>query len=493
MKRTRPFVSLLGTLILQGVPYLGSCSFSEEFRHMEPPRVLSCVPDQQYLKASEMTEIRLRFSTTMDPGSTEEAFSLKTNTTPKAGTFRWEEGGRTLVFTPLSPLQDRETYALTLSTSAEDRWGNSLKEEFTRTFVTKEETERPKVVSFSPPSGGTVTNLRNPIEITFSEPMDRESILRGFSVLPSLPGAFSFSSDCASFLWTPLEPYRKGETYQVTVKKEAQDRWGNSLVEEYRFSFEVPDTVTEILSIACLSTGVPLTPTQPGTYVDPSLRIEKNESFRIRFTSPIDPEHRDSILTFYPTTMYRTAWNQAGDELILSFHEPLSWNTVYELQILSSTFRFRVNGPRSIPLEVKKIFYIPDTTAVTPSYEELLFSHNYTFTDTTSAAFDVYLSLSPEGTIVTSSFLSSFSVEPGNGCLDIHLLRVEENPLLPPPQPYTPPREGDIPLKVQVFRVHCRLTPVFNSGTVTFTLRADLKDDLENHLVQPYTLIVNKQ
>jgi len=84
-------------------------------------------------------------------------------------------------------------------------------------------------------------------------------------------------------------------------------------------------------------------------------------------------------------------------------------------------------------------------------------------------------------------------VEPGNGCLDIHLLRVEENPLLPPPQPYTPPREGDIPLKVQVFRVHCRLTPVFNSGTVTFTLRADLKDDLENHLVQPYTLIVNKQ
>ena len=493
MKGTRPFVSLLFPLLFPGILYLGSCSFAEEFKHMEPPTVISCVPDHQYLKASEMKEIRLRFSTAMDQRSTEEAFSLKANTTLKAGTFQWEEGGRTLVFTPQAPLLDRGTYTLTLSTSAEDRWGNSLKAEFNRTFLTKEETEPPKVVASSPPSGGKVTNLRNPIEITFSEPMDRESIIRSFSVLPSLPGAFTFSSDSASFLWTPLEPYRKGETYQITVKKDSQDLSGNSLVEEYRFSFEVPDTVPEILSITCLSTGSPLTPAQPGTYVDPSLRIEKNESFRILFTSPVDPENRDSIVTFYPTTVYRTAWNQAGNELILTFPEPLSWNTVYELQILSSTFRFRVNGPRSIPLEVRKIFYIPDTTAVTPTYEELLLSHNYTFTDSANAAFDVYLSLSPAGSIVTSSFLSSFSLEPGNGCLDIRLLRVEENPLLPPPQPYPPPQEGGTPLKVQVFRVHCRLTPVFNSGTVTFTLGTDLKDDLENHLAQPYTLVVNKQ
>lgn len=493
MKRTRPSLSLLFPFLLQGILSLYSCSFAEEFQHMEPPKVLSCVPDRQFLKAWEMKEIRLRFSTAMDPWSTEEAFSLKANNTPQAGTFRWEEGNQVLIFTPLSPLPDREVYTLTLSTVAEDRWGNSLKEEFNRTFLTKEETDPPKVIASYPTAGGKITNLRDPIEITFSEPMDRESILRSFSLLPSLPGAFSFSSDSTSFRWTPLEPYRKGETYQITLKKEAQDSSGNPLVEEYRFSFEVPDTVPGILSITRLSTGENISPTPPGSYVDPSLRIEKNESFRIRFASPVDPENRDSILTFYPTTMYQTDWNQAGDELMLSFPEPLSWNTVYELKVLSSTFRFRVNGTRSIPLEVRKICYIPDTTVATPAYEELLLDHNYAFTDSASAAFDLYLSLSPEGTIISSSFLSSFSLEAGNGCLDIHFLRVEENPHLPPPQPYTLPQEGDLPLKVQVFRVHCRLTSVFNSGTVTFSLGTDLKDDLGNHLAQPYTLIINKQ
>ncbi len=460
---------------------------------MEPPKILSYFPDRPYIKASEVSEILLRFSTAMEPQNTEEAFSLKANTTPLAGTFHWEDGDRTLVFVPLSPLNDKETYILSVSTIAEDKWGNSLLEEFHHTFHTKEETVPPKVLTASPSSNAMVTDPLQPIRFTFSEPIERESILRGFTLTPSVPGVFSFSDNSDSFVWTPMEPYRQGETYQVTLRKDVCDASGNCLVEDYRFSFQVPKSESKLLSITCLSHGTPLTPTPPGTYVEPSLRIEKNESFRIRFASPIDPETRDSILLFYPTTAYRTDWNSAGDELILSFSEPLSWNTVYELKILSSTFRFRVNGPLSIPPEVRQIIYIPDTTAPTPLHEELLFCHNYTFIDSDHAAFDVYVSLSPNASLVTSSFLSSFSLEAGNGCLDFRLLWVEENPTSPPPQTLPPLQVGDTYLKVQVLRVYCRIIPVFTSGTVTFTLRKELQDDLGNHLSNPYTLIVNKQ
>ena len=470
-----------------------SCSFAKEFQQMEPPKVVSYVPATTHLTAAEVREIRLRFSTAMESRSTEEAFSLKANTTPLAGTFRWEDGGRTLVFIPLSPLQDRETYVFSLCTAAEDRWGNSLSEEFQRTFHTKEETNRPSVQSTSPASGALVTNLLKPIEFSFSEPMDRESILRSFSLTPSLSGAFTFSPGADSFVWTPLEPYRQGETYQVTLRKEAADTSGNPLLEDYRFSFKVAKTELSILSVTCLSSGAPLNPVLPGTYVDPSLRIEKDESFRIRFSTPLDPDTRDTVVTFHPTTALQMNWNDAGDELLLSFPDPLVWNTVYEFQVLSSTYRFRVNGPLSVPPEVKGIVYIPDTTTDPPAYEKLLFAHNYTFLDSQRAAFDVYISLSPEASIVTSSFLSSFSVEAGNGCMDIRLLRVEESPLSPPPLSLPPFTEGDIPLKVQVFRVHCRITPVFNSGTVTFNIRKDLRDTLGNHLSLPYTLIINKQ
>lgn len=460
---------------------------------MAPPRVLSCLPDRTYLKATEVSEIRLRFSTSMEPQSTEEAFSLKANATTQAGTFHWEDGNRILVFLPISPLKDKGAYVVSVSTGAEDRWGNSLQEEFHHSFYTKEETEPPRVVTSFPPSGVQIAQPLQPIEITFSEPMDPESILLSFSLTPPIPGVFSFSANSRSFTWSPMEPYRQGETYQVTLKKDAQDTSGNCLPEDYRFSFQVPKTEAKLLSITCLSHGALLTPTPGGTYVDPSLQIEKNETFKIRFTTPLDPETRDSVLTFYPATPYRMDWNSTGDEVLLSFSEPLVWNTVYELQVLSSTYRFRVNGPQSVPPEVRRILYIPDTTAVPPTYEELFFCQNYGFTASFHAAFDVYISLALDASLITSSFLSSFSIEAGSGCMDLDLLRVEESPVSPPPQPVPPLQDGGIPLKVQVFRVYCRITPVLSSGTVTFTVRKDLQDTLGNHLTRPYTLIINKQ
>ncbi|MCX7787259.1 MAG: Ig-like domain-containing protein [Spirochaetes bacterium] len=470
-----------------------TCSFAREFQKMDPPKVLSYFPSHCYLKASEVSEIRLHFSHPMETECTEEAFSLKTNTTPLPGTFRWEERDRTLIFSPLAPLKDKQTYTLSVSSTAEDRWGNSLLEEFNHVFHTKEEIAPPNVLTFYPDSGAKITHSRHPIGVTFSEPMDRESILRSFSLTPSLPGVFSFGANSDSFVWSPMVPYRQGETYQVTIRKDACDSSGNCLVEEFRFSFQMIQTETKILSVVCSSNGTVLLPTTPGTYVNPSLRIEKNEAFRIRFTTPVDPETRDAILTIHPATAYRMDWNTTGDEVLLYFPEPLVWNAVYELQILSSLYRFRVNGPLSIPPEVRRILYLPDTTTEPTAYEELLFCHNYTFPDSAFAAFDVYISLVPGASIVTSSFLSSFSIETGNGCLDLRLLRVEENPNSPPPKPYPPIQEGDMPLNVQVFRVHCRITSVFSSGTVTITLRKELQDNLGNHLSQPYTLIVNKQ
>jgi hypothetical protein len=321
--------------------------------------------------------------------------------------------------------------------------------------------------------------------------MDPADTLASFSLSPSLPGVFNWNTLEDTLQFTPLEDYRRGETYRVTLGKSAADREGNFLPEEYSFQFSVPITDVEVVSVTSRSGNRLLSPVSPGTFLDPSLEIEKDESFLIQLSSPLEPGERSSIVTLRPSIPYRIQWEEDRTSFVLTFSDPLRWGTVYEMEILQSTYRFLVNGPGSIPLRVCRIIYIQDTEENPPVREELLFARNYEFPTSSHGAFDVYISHGIGSSIELASFLSAVSIVSGNGCLDIHLQRVEESPANPAPDP--PPSEGDPLTQESVFRVYCTVTSLFESGTVTICLDSDMKDNRKNHLEEKYTLVVNKQ
>jgi hypothetical protein len=91
----------------------------------------------------------------------------------------------------------------------------------------------PTVVSTSPGDGLSAPTTTE-ISVTFSEAMDQSSV-NAFSIVPYVPGAFTWSTN--TLIFTPDDNLTPDITYTVTVSNSACDLAGNSLTSPYFWSF----------------------------------------------------------------------------------------------------------------------------------------------------------------------------------------------------------------------------------------------------------------
>jgi len=93
----------------------------------------------------------------------------------------------------------------------------------------------PPTVDSTSPGDGKSTPISTKIKVTFSEPMDQESVESAFSIEPPVSGAFSWSGNTLTF--APDESLTADITYTVTIDASASDVAGNSMVSLYSWSF----------------------------------------------------------------------------------------------------------------------------------------------------------------------------------------------------------------------------------------------------------------
>src|SRR5439155_1362437 len=84
---------------------------------------------------------------------------------------------------------------------------------------------RPPFVTDVAPLGAN-TNLTPWVNVTFSEPMDRNSVVLAFSITPEMNGAYQWSADSTQLTFVPARALSAGTTYAVTVDSRAKDRAG---------------------------------------------------------------------------------------------------------------------------------------------------------------------------------------------------------------------------------------------------------------------------
>jgi len=87
--------------------------------------------------------IVIDFSEAMNTDSVEDAFSISPEI---AGTFSWSSDSKSLTFTPAEDLTEGTPYAITIATSAEDVFGNTLTTEFVSRFITTWDATEPVVI-----------------------------------------------------------------------------------------------------------------------------------------------------------------------------------------------------------------------------------------------------------------------------------------------------------------------------------------------------------
>lgn len=204
--------------------------------------------------------IVINFSKSMNRESVEKAFSLSPDV---AGYFVWSEnipgtGNSRLTYVLLARMTYGKLYSAGVSKSASDVSGNSISRDYKVNFITGSDFTPPSVTAvynslYVPGSWSNLvinTGVSKGVEIAvdFSEPMERVSVEKAFSVTPSVTGSWIWSSD-ESLIFKPSVPLSPETNYQIYIDKSARDLNGLSLSSPY--SLEIKTSSDDSLYVKC--------------------------------------------------------------------------------------------------------------------------------------------------------------------------------------------------------------------------------------------------
>jgi uncharacterized protein YpmS len=246
-----------------------------------PPKVMTTEPENDAKDVPTTVTISITFSEPMDKPATNSAFTIN----PSApGNYNWSATGEILNYDPTDFLQTSTKYTIVINTNACDLAGNKLQNEYTFSFTTAKITDitPPEIMSTYPVDGQPNVPPSIPgIVISFSEPMNKESVESNYNIVPALEKdpihKWTATDDefTIELINTPFETGLKENTkYTVVITADITDLAGNYMKEAYTFSF---------------TTGVGTLPAVISTYPeDGAIDVSVNTKIIIRFSKPMD-------------------------------------------------------------------------------------------------------------------------------------------------------------------------------------------------------------
>ncbi len=197
------------------------------------PSVAAIEPENGATGIIPTEPLTVTFNMRMDPSSVEGAITLSPSHPLQ---FEWLENGRTVVLEPEGNLELGTDYTLTVAGNAAAASGQAtLDRETNSTFTT---VPLPAIADISPGPAEQAPPYQYGISIEFASPMDPNTIEGRIQVnpAPAEEDLDSFISPDGRFVSLSFELERNA-TYQVTIPGNAADPYGNTLGEDYVWSF----------------------------------------------------------------------------------------------------------------------------------------------------------------------------------------------------------------------------------------------------------------
>jgi Ice-binding-like/Bacterial Ig-like domain len=208
-----------------------------------PPTVISVTPLAGMVGICPSTVVTATFSQAMNPATINTTtFTLTAGTPPVAVAGVVAYAGSTATFTPSNPLTLDTVYTATITTGAQDTFGNALGSNFVWTFTASATACAPAVISVAPANGAVGICPNSIVVAAFSEAMNPATINTTTFTLTS-PGptsvggtvTYSVSTYVATF--TPTNPLALNTLYTATITTGAQDLAGDPLASTYVWTF----------------------------------------------------------------------------------------------------------------------------------------------------------------------------------------------------------------------------------------------------------------
>jgi hypothetical protein len=454
--------------------------------------------------------LSLSFSQNPDRASVERHFSLTEDGNRVKGAFLWE--GRRMVFLPRAPLEKNRDYALGLDAGAMNEKGLSLDRQFEGFFTTRPEDSRPRLVSAFPENGACLYEKRGELELVFSRPVSLKSLWEHFSISPAMNGLWSRGAGEGSVCFTPAEPWRQGQRYEIRVSASLAGETGKTLGKEWVSVFTAgDDRVKPFLKSAwrmekggvleALEEDIP-----PPSGVFAEIRENpgwgKDSRIRLVFSEPVDTALLKSRFTAEPAPSL-VLENEPGfnEEVIFRFTGPPAWGSRFSFQLQAGVrdaagnesegnHRFWIHADSvyskppelaglRLPLSPGKAgaedqalaFYTPEDL-----FAELPINSGegqYPYGEAVRVWIELYFDTAPGASVDAFTVMELFRIETSNNVLGFSPRSIRaENFSVPEAQAG---RESCVRLEIQG-----DLTNTINAGLVNFRIDPGLRDSLGN-------------
>ncbi|WP_374688727.1 Ig-like domain-containing protein, partial [Promineifilum sp.] len=202
------------------------------------PEVVTVVPENEAVRIAPTTPITVTFNMPMDTASVEAATTVTAGEGAVPVSFEWQEADRVAVLTPEEMLPLETDVNVTVAASAASANGGATMDgDHTSVFNT---VPFPAVLSTQPANGEALVDVwQRGFSVEFVSPMNDETIDGQFIITPD-PGddvdyfINEWDEGYGVFVDFEVEPEVE---YTVTIPATAADPYGNTLGEDYTFTF----------------------------------------------------------------------------------------------------------------------------------------------------------------------------------------------------------------------------------------------------------------
>ncbi|MBC6714049.1 Ig-like domain-containing protein [Treponema sp. Marseille-Q3903] len=463
-------------------------------------------------------KITITFTTDVDEDSVQKSITLLEDSATVIGYFQCLDSQ--IVFFPSNGIQKNYDYDLIISTACEDRNGNSLMQDYHFSFSTRDEHERPHVISIVPTNQQYIDTELNYIDITFSEPILQESFINALDISPSIEFFLEFNDNNSQVKIIPQKPLTLNTDYVITINTELSDLARNTMLEEkkYMFFYNRKDILPDYKVSIYDTDDLLITELNPNANEH---NIPANCSIRIDFEHKMDLSAVSAYFYFTPIVDYKILKDEINGKYVIFNITNAQWNAKYDLTFLNGmpdiygqryqyvqVYTFTTDNELNMPPKfLEGIIQTSDWKNSTlyetidyaylseeKNYSNISFSNDYTVGNARkSEAYLLFYTSNQSNGIDVYSLRDGLSVSTTNNCCQIVIKTIEKMDTLPSNviNLFNVDFSGTAG-KVDIFYVVFEVTNSSNSGLVHFILETEIQDTLKNQLDRKYDFILNK-
>ena len=201
------------------------------------PEVVTVEPENDAVRVDPTTPITVTFNMPMDTASVEAATSLtEAGGAVTTVAYEWSDEDRVVVLRPAEMLPLETELTLTVAASAASANGAAtMPRDHTSTFTT---VPFPAVINTVPADGAVADIWQRGFSVEFASPMNDETVEDQFIISPEPENVNYFISQWEEgyAVYVDFESAPEVE-YTVTVPASAADPYGNTLGEDYTFTY----------------------------------------------------------------------------------------------------------------------------------------------------------------------------------------------------------------------------------------------------------------